>query len=148
MDIKYFSFLSKREKTRYAKWKENLLQWSYAFTRGIVGIKWYVPEYKFDTEILKTFSKAITRVSNDSSSTDEVFKPKEYAIYDAYFNWHPSKNITLTASILNIFERRYFKWPMFSTYYKNHQDNVKATNPLELQTALSRSFGIDAILSF
>ncbi|OTQ27877.1 hypothetical protein B6D03_10190 [Gilliamella apicola] len=116
--------------------------------QGTVGLKWHLPEYNFDTEIVGTFSKAVTRVSKDSTSNDEVFKPKGYAIYDAYLNWHPSKNITLRASVLNIFDRRYFKWPMFSTYYKNPQDNVKVTNPIELQTAPGRTFAVDMVVSF
>lgn len=116
--------------------------------QGNLGLKWHLPDFNFDTEVLATFSKAVSHVSKDSSSSDEVFKPSGYAIYDAYLNWHPSKNITIRGSVLNIFDRRYFKWPMFSSYYKNPQTNVKVTNPIELQTAPGRTFAISAVINF
>ncbi|WP_294952535.1 TonB-dependent hemoglobin/transferrin/lactoferrin family receptor [uncultured Gilliamella sp.] len=116
--------------------------------QGNIGLKWNVPDFNFDTEVVGTFSKAVSHVSKDKSSSDEIFKPSGYAIYDAYLNWHPSKNITIRGSVLNIFDRRYFKWPMFSSYYKNAQNNVKVTNPIELQTAPGRTFAVSAVINF
>lgn len=116
--------------------------------QGTVEIKWHIPEYNIDTEILGTFAKAVIRVSKDNFASDEVFKPKGYVVYDAYLNWHSSKTITFRVSVLNIFDRRYFKWPMFSTYYKNPQDNIKVTNPIELQTAPGRNFTVDVVMNF
>ncbi|MCX8601424.1 MULTISPECIES: TonB-dependent hemoglobin/transferrin/lactoferrin family receptor [unclassified Gilliamella] len=116
--------------------------------QGNIGLKWNVPDFNFDTEVVGTFSKAVSHVSKDKSSSDEIFKPSGYAIYDAYLNWHPSKNITIRGSVLNIFDRRYFKWPMFSSYYKNVQNNVKVTNPIELQTAPGRTFAVSAVINF
>lgn len=116
--------------------------------QGTVGIKWHQPDLNIETEIVSTFSKAVTRTSKSDTSSGEVFKPGGYTVYDAYFNWHANKNITFRASVLNIFDRRYFKWPMFTTYYKNPQNNVRATNPLELQTAPGRTFGLDVQINF
>ena len=116
--------------------------------QGNIGLKWNVPDFNFDTEVVGTFSKAVSHVSKDKSSSDEIFKPSGYAVYDAYLNWHPSKNITIRGSVLNIFDRRYFKWPMFSSYYKNPQNNVKVTNPIELQTAPGRTFAVSAVINF
>ena len=116
--------------------------------QGNIGLKWNVPDFNFDTEVVGTFSKAVSHVSKDKSSSDEIFKPSGYAVYDAYLNWHPSKNITIRGSVLNIFDRRYFKWPMFSSYYKNAQNNVKVTNPIELQTAPGRTFAVSAVINF
>ncbi|WP_294844914.1 TonB-dependent hemoglobin/transferrin/lactoferrin family receptor [uncultured Gilliamella sp.] len=116
--------------------------------QGNIGLKWNVPDFNFDTEVVGTFSKAVSHVSKDKSSSDEIFKPSGYAIYDAYLNWHPSKNVTIRGSVLNIFDRRYFKWPMFSSYYKNAQNNVKVTNPIELQTAPGRTFAVSAVINF
>ena len=116
--------------------------------QGNIGLKWNVPDFNFDTEVVGTFSKAVSHVSRDKSSSDEIFKPSGYAVYDAYLNWHPSKNITIRGSVLNIFDRRYFKWPMFSSYYKNPQNNVKVTNPIELQTAPGRTFAVSAVINF
>ncbi|MCX8712133.1 TonB-dependent hemoglobin/transferrin/lactoferrin family receptor [Gilliamella sp. B3464] len=116
--------------------------------QGNLGIKWHQPDLNLDSEIVSSFSKAVSHVSKDDETAGDVFKPQGYAIYDAYFNWHPNQHITLRASVLNIFDKRYFKWPMFSTYYKDPKDNVKATNPLELQTAPGRTFGFDIAVSF
>jgi hemoglobin/transferrin/lactoferrin receptor protein len=116
--------------------------------QGNIGLKWNIPDFNFDTEIVGTFSKAVSHASKESASSNELFKPSGYATYDAYLNWRPNKNITIRGTVLNIFDRRYFKWPMFSRYHKQENNNVKVTNPIELQTAPGRTFAVSAVINF
>ncbi len=115
---------------------------------GSLGVKWVYPELNFQTELVSTLSKGVTRTSKKSETNGKVFKPSGYAIYDAYFNWNATKNLTLRASVQNILDRRYFKWPLFTTYYENPASSSRATNPLELQTAPGRSFSVDVVVNF
>lgn len=116
--------------------------------QGTLGLKWTYPQLNFDAEIMGSFSKKVTRTAKSNSTNGKVYKPAGYAIYDAYFNWNTTENITLRASVLNILDKRYFKWPMFTTYYEHPQNNTKVTNPLELQTAPGRTFAFDLVINF
>lgn len=115
---------------------------------GTLGIKWSKPEWRFDAELIGTFAKGVTR-----TASDDTFKPGGYGVFDSYFNWKLNRSVTLRASVQNIFNRRYFEAPMNQAYSiipakATMMGDVRVSNPLELQTAPGRTFGLDLSASF
>lgn len=110
---------------------------------GTLGVKWSQPAWRLDAELVGTFSKGISR----TESPDD-FQPGGYGVFDAYLNWKLNKTFTVTAGVLNIFDKRYF------TNYAATFERVPAsaatdrTNPLELQTAPGRSFKVNLVANF
>ena len=115
---------------------------------GTLGIKWTKPEWKFDAEFVGTFAKGVTRTAKETT-----YKPSGYGVFDSYFNWKLNKNLMLQASVQNIFNRRYFDAPLSQIYEispaaASPTMNPRIINPLELQTAPGRTFGLDLSTTF
>lgn len=110
---------------------------------GTLGVRWTKPEWRFDAEFVGTFAKGVTRTASSSN-----YKPAGYGVFDSYFNWKLNNNLTLRASVQNIFDRRYFKAPLASTYDVAPSSATRISNPLELQTAPGRSFALDIAATF
>ena len=108
-----------------------------------VGVKWKKPEWKFDAEVIGTVARGVNKSSNP-----DYYKPRGYAVVDTYFNWQLAKNVQLNASIQNLFDRRYFSAPLATTYSYKDSNSSKATNPLELQVAPGRAFGLSLVANF
>ena len=108
-----------------------------------VGVKWKKPEWKFDAEVIGTVARGVNKSSNP-----DYYKPRGYAVVDTYFNWQLAKNVQLNASIQNLFDRRYFSAPLATTYSHKDSSSSKATNPLELQVAPGRAFGLSLVANF
>lgn len=111
---------------------------------GVLGIKYDIPKYGLTTQIMGTFSKGIDRVSDP-----KYFKPGGYAVYDGYINWQIDKTFRLTASVLNILNKRYFE-STASAFEANPSptDGMIYTNPLELSTGLGRTFAVSLSARF
>lgn len=110
---------------------------------GTLGVKWLKPEWGLETEFRGVFAKGVSR-----TSTETLFKPGPYAVFDAFANWKINETFTLRAAVLNIFDRRYFKGPFPNTYEITPATAVAISNPLELQTAPGRTFRISAVANF
>ena len=108
-----------------------------------LGLKWTHADKKLDAEIIGTFANKVT-----VSESETDFKAHGYTVFDAYLSFKPTKNFTLRASILNLFDRRYFAVPFATAYSMSLSSAVAATNPLELQTAPGRVFGLDISARF
>lgn len=112
--------------------------------KAVTGLKYQMPEYGLEAEVIGTFAAGATR-----ASTPAIFKPGGYSVFDAYLNWKPASFITLRAGVENIFDRRYFADLVSPTYNKvPDTPAVAGTNPLELQTAPGRTFKIAATAEF
>lgn len=108
-----------------------------------VGLKWIKPEWGLQAEVISTMGQGVHR-----SSSDSLFQPKSYMVFDSFVNWKPTEMITLRAGVLNIFDSRYFKGPMPYTFARTPTSAVATTNPLELQTAAGRTFKLSATMDF
>ncbi|MCU4181085.1 TonB-dependent hemoglobin/transferrin/lactoferrin family receptor [Bosea sp. BH3] len=109
--------------------------------KAVTGLKYLMPEYGLEAEVLATFAAGATRA--DASTT---FKPGGYSVFDAYLNWKPTSFITVRGGVQNIFDRRYFADVL--NYGKTATVAVAAANPLELQTAPGRTFKVAASVEF
>ncbi len=110
----------------------------------VTGVKWKVPEYGITSELFGTFARRINRVEKDYNGNDN-FRPGGYAVFDGYVNWQMTKNLKLTASVMNILNKRYFDYTAGGTSLEN---KTSATNPLELFTAPGRTFALSLQASF
>ncbi|NLC22861.1 MAG: TonB-dependent receptor, partial [Oxalobacter sp.] len=110
---------------------------------GNLGLRWNQPEYKLSTELIGTFSRRITRVSDE-----DYYKPGGYGVFDSYVNWQIDKNFKLTASVLNIFNKRYFEQTASTMNAYPTSASQAYTNPLELYTAPGRTFAVTLSASF
>ena len=110
---------------------------------GVLGIKYDMPKYGLSTQLMGTFSQGVKRVSDEKN-----FKPGGYAVYDGYINWQIDKTFRVTASVLNIFNRRYFESTASSL--ESYPANVATiyTNPMELFTGLGRTFAVTVSANF
>jgi hemoglobin/transferrin/lactoferrin receptor protein len=112
--------------------------------KAVAGLKYLMPEYQLEAEVIGTFAAGATR-----ASTPAVFKPGGYSVVDAFLNWKPTSFITVRGGVQNIFDRRYFADLVGSTYNKVPDSvAVAGTNPLELQTAPGRTFKLAASVEF
>ncbi|PZN97250.1 MAG: TonB-dependent hemoglobin/transferrin/lactoferrin family receptor [Hyphomicrobiales bacterium] len=111
--------------------------------KAVTGVKYLMPEYGLEAEIIGTFAGGANR-----ASTTDTFKQGGYTVFDAYLNWKPTSFITLRGGVENIFDRRYFANLVGGTYTKTASASVAAGNPLELQTAPGRTFKISATAEF
>ena len=110
--------------------------------KAVAGLKYLMPEYGLEAEVIGTFAAAATRA--DAPTT---FKPGGYSVFDAYLNWKPTSFITVRGGVQNIFDRRYFADVL--NYDKVPASAaVAAGNPLELQTAPGRTFKLAASVEF
>jgi len=109
--------------------------------KAVTGLKYLMPEYGLEAEVLATFAAGATRA--DAPTT---FKPGGYSVFDAYLNWKPTSFITVRGGVQNIFDRRYFADVL--NYGKTATTAVAAANPLELQTAPGRTFKLAASVEF
>jgi hemoglobin/transferrin/lactoferrin receptor protein len=112
------------------------------------GLKWMLPASGLSAEVYGTFSSRAKRVS--TASYDEPYKRAGYSVFDAYLNWQIDKTFRLGASVLNIFNKRYFSDLASSGSYSAGPPsaNINYTNPLELQTMPGRTFGLNLTASF
>ena len=110
--------------------------------KAVTGLKYLMPEYQLEAEILATLAAGATRASSPND-----FKPGGYAVFDAYLNWRPTSFITVRGGVQNILDKRYFADVLNYTKVPDSLA-VAATNPLELQTAPGRTFKLAASVEF
>lgn len=108
----------------------------------VLGLRYLIPDWNLETEFVGTFAKGPTRRADPNA-----YKPSGYAVFDTYARWKPTKNIDINFGVENIFDKRYFPNTL-TNYPLNPADNVKGTNPLELQTAPGRTFKLGATMRF
>ena len=110
---------------------------------AVLGIKYEMPKYGLSTQLMGTFSRGVHRVSDEDN-----FKPGGYAIYDGYINWQINKTFRLTASVLNILNKRYFESTAASMEAHPANPATIYTNPLELFTGQGRTFAVSLTANF
>lgn len=102
---------------------------------GVLSLRWQpTDEWRLEARVKGVADK-------DRVSDPTIFKPRGYAVLDAFASWEPSRHVTINAGVLNIADRRYF----------NPQDvaGQLAANPnLELYRAPGRSFAVNATVRF
>ena len=110
---------------------------------GVVGLKYLFEEPNLELDLVSIWSTAVKR-QNDPDN----FKPDGYVVFDFHSTWKPTEYFELAAGVLNIFNERYFKWPLPYDYEVNASSSVARTNPLELQTQPGRTFRVSATARF
>lgn len=119
---------------------------------GVVGVKWMKPEWGLEAEVLGTFAQSVKRTADPSA-----FRPGGYAVFDTFLNWSPNikdlgwngiESVTIRAGVQNIFDKRYFDWPLSYSFANVGSSSVAISNPLELQTAPGRTFKVSAQIKF
>ena len=110
---------------------------------GVVGLTYLFEQYNVQVDLASIWAAAVTR-QND----DDLFKPGSYAVFDLNTVWRPLENVELTAGVLNIFNSRYFKGPLTTSFASDASDAVARTNPLELQTQPGRTFRVGGRITF
>lgn len=102
---------------------------------GVAGLRWSPnDQWRLEARIKGVGDKA--RVSDDT-----VFRPRGYAVLDAFASWEPTKNLVFNAGVMNVTDTRYF----------SAQDvaGLLSTNPnLELYRAPGRTFAVNATIRF
>lgn len=110
---------------------------------AVLGIKYEMPKYGLSTQLMGTFTRGIHRVSDEAN-----FKPGGYALYDGYINWQIDKTFRLTASVLNILNKRYFENTAASMEAYPSNPGSIYSNPLELYTGQGRTFAVSLTANF
>lgn len=108
-----------------------------------IGVKWTEPSLGLSSQIVGTFSKSVTRTTYDTN-----FKPSGYGVFDAYLNWQINKTFRASASVLNLFDKRYFSYTAATLDDLPASAAVARTSPLELYTQPGRTFGINVSANF
>ncbi|TQI76612.1 hemoglobin/transferrin/lactoferrin receptor protein [Bosea sp. AK1] len=118
--------------------------------KAVTGLKYMMPEYGLEAEVIGTFAGGATRASSPT-----LFKQGGYSVFDAYLSWKPTSSITVRGGVDNIFDKRYFANLVGGTTYAktaavctSPASCVAAANPLELQTAPGRTFKLSASVEF
>lgn len=120
---------------------------------GVLGVRWTKAEWGLQTEFTGTFAQGVSR-----TASADTYQPAGYAVFDAFVNWSPKvqdwgwtgiESVTLRAGVQNIFDKRYFDWPLGYAFGNKPNPATQAVqNPLELQTAPGRTFKISAQVKF
>ncbi|MDR2508020.1 MAG: TonB-dependent hemoglobin/transferrin/lactoferrin family receptor [Candidatus Accumulibacter sp.] len=110
---------------------------------AMLGIKWTQPAWRLSAELYGTFSEKMRRTESSTA-----FKPDSYSVFDAYLNWRVDKTFRLTASVLNLFNQRYFSYSAANQSRTPPMASVNYTNPLELYTMPGRTFGLNVTADF
>jgi len=116
--------------------------------RLVAGLRWRKPEWGIDAELIGTYFGEVTASQTDDTPRTR-FRPDGAFVLDAVLAWSPRPWITFRASVLNIFDKRYFPASVASTH-ASFPDTfaVAATNNLELQTAPGRTFRVGMTIKF
>jgi hemoglobin/transferrin/lactoferrin receptor protein len=120
---------------------------------GVLGVKWTKAEWGLGAEFTGTFAQGVKRTADP-----DTFRPGGYAVFDAFLNWSPKvkdwgwngiESVTIRAGVQNIFDKRYFDWPLGYAFGNQPSPaSQAAANPLELQTAPGRTFKVSAQVKF
>lgn len=110
---------------------------------GLAGLRYTIPAYNLELDFVSIFAADVTRMNSPA-----LFKPDGYMVFDLNTIWKPYENISVSASVLNIFDERCFKAPFPYSYDLNASESVARTNPLELQTQPGRTFRIGVSAKF
>ncbi len=116
--------------------------------RLVGGLRWRKPEWGIDAEVIGTYFGEVNANQTDDTPRTR-FRPDGAFVVDASLAWSPRPWITVRASVLNIFDKRYFPSSVASTH-ASFPDSmaVAATNNLELQTAPGRTFRVGLTVKF
>jgi hemoglobin/transferrin/lactoferrin receptor protein len=116
--------------------------------RIVGGMRFRKPEWGIDAEVIGTYFGEVTASQTDDTPR-ERFRPDGAFVLDASLAWSPRPWITLRASVLNVFDKRYFPASVSGTH-ASFPDTmaVAATNNLELQTAPGRTFRVGLTVKF
>jgi len=109
----------------------------------VTGLKYVDLSSGLTGEFVGKFVDEVTRTQEANH-----FKPEGYAVFDTIWSWKIGSNWTLRGAIYNIFDERYFAWPMANTYLTTVSNAVKISNPLELQTQPGRTFRVGLSATF
>ncbi len=113
------------------------------------GLKYIDPGLGLRAELIGTFGAAPERISSNA-----LFKPPGYVVWDTIWSYKPMENLTLRFAVNNILDQRYFKFPFATTYNTNPGLTANFvncacfSNPLELQTQAGRTFRVGATVEW
>jgi hemoglobin/transferrin/lactoferrin receptor protein len=110
----------------------------------VTGLRYLIPEWKLETELVGTFAKGVTRRADP-----DAYKPAGYAVFDVYGKWKPTEMIDVNFGVQNIFDKRYFPNTLAGTYLNTpSSSSVANQNPLEMQVAPGRTYKLGATMRF
>ena len=110
----------------------------------VTGLRYLIPEWKLETELVGTFAKGVTRRADP-----DAYKPAGYAVFDVYGKWKPTEMIDVNFGVQNIFDKRYFPNTLAGTYLNTPNPLAVANqNPLEMQVAPGRTYKLGATMRF
>lgn len=109
----------------------------------VTGLKYVDPSLGLTGEFIGTFRDDVTRTQSAAN-----FKPDGYAVFDTVWSWKLANNWTLRGAVYNIFDERYFAWPLGTTYNITTTTATKISNPLELQTQAGRTYRVGLSVTF
>lgn len=112
----------------------------------VTGLRYFDPATGVDAQLIGTWADKV-----GSRSSPTLYRPSSYTVFDAILSWKPRyvPGLTLNASVLNMLDTRYFRSLNGATTYEiSPAANVRAGNPLELQTAPGRTFKVGANYEF
>jgi hemoglobin/transferrin/lactoferrin receptor protein len=116
--------------------------------RIVGGLRWRKPEWGIDAEVVGTYFGEVNASQTDDTPR-ERYRPDGAFVLDATLAWSPRPWITFRASVLNVFDKRYFPASVSSTHASVPDTMaVAATNNLELQTAPGRTFRVGLTVKF
>ena len=110
---------------------------------AVAGVRYSDPVLGLTAELIGTFSAPVERVDPFNH-----FQPDGYVVFDTIWSWKPFDKWTLRAAVYNIFDERYFKWPMPNSYVIPPTTAVAISNPLELQTQPGRTYKVGMSVEF
>lgn len=108
----------------------------------VTGLRYVDPGTGLDAQLINTWAD---KTGGRSSPT--LYRASSYSVFDGLLSWKPKSvpGLTLNASVLNIFDTRYFRSLNGTTTYEIAPiTSVRVSNPLELQTAPGRTFKVGA----
>ena len=116
--------------------------------RLVAGLRWRKPEWGVDAELIGSYFGGVNANQTDDTPR-ERFRADGAFVLDATLAWSPRPWVTFRASVLNLFDKRYFPASTASTHASVADTAaVAATNNLELQTAPGRTFRVGMTIKF
>ena len=110
---------------------------------AVAGVRYNNRDLGLDVEFVGTFQAGDAEVNDP----EREFSPEGFAVFDLIGAWEVAPNVLVNLGVYNIFDKRYFPAEIRG-FPINRSDNVKRTNPIELQTAPGRNFKVGLSYAF
>lgn len=77
---------------------------------GVLALRFDQPAGTFGGAATMTAASQKTSVDNSGTTPTPIFQTPGFAVFDLTGYWRPLKNLTLTAGIFNLFDKKYWLW--------------------------------------